>query len=262
MSPLDAPGDRGAGDPSLELPPPGGSVADVEIPDAGATVDPGPPGRLARLSSALRRPFGGSRRKAAVEAAASQEAVRQAFLAAESIVPATAQRRPPAEPGGPAVAVGDAAGSATGDATHETVALPLVLRGSGPRPAAAPAPPPSVVADAPEIVRVVVVAPAAGTPVAATTAVDARDANTDAPEAGTNAREADAAVRVAGLLDVDPPETDMTEADAPPAAEPGGPSWRAPGATAPADLLEVHESVTAAADDFFGGLVRRVERRP
>lgn len=34
-----------------------------------------------------------------------------------------------------------------------------------------------------------------------------------------------------------------------------------PGPTAPEDLLEVPESVGATVDDFFGGLVRRVERR-
>ncbi len=34
-----------------------------------------------------------------------------------------------------------------------------------------------------------------------------------------------------------------------------------PGPTAPEDLLEVPESVGTTVDDFFGGLVRRVERR-
>ncbi len=36
---------------------------------------------------------------------------------------------------------------------------------------------------------------------------------------------------------------------------------REPGPTAPDVLLEVPQSVGATADDFFGGLVRRVERR-
>jgi hypothetical protein len=43
---------------------------------------------------------------------------------------------------------------------------------------------------------------------------------------------------------------------------PTGPATRSSGSTAANDLLEVHGSVKIAADDFFGGLVRRVERRP
>lgn len=46
-----------------------------------------------------------------------------------------------------------------------------------------------------------------------------------------------------------------------PAAIPGAAYKREPRGTAPADLLEVPETVAVTADDFFGGLVRRVERR-
>jgi hypothetical protein len=35
-----------------------------------------------------------------------------------------------------------------------------------------------------------------------------------------------------------------------------------PGSTAPESLLEVPSSVTAAADDFFDGVVRRAGRQP
>ena len=68
-------------------------------------------------------------------------------------------------------------------------------------------------------------------------------------------------------------EIDLTQAvgplDALPGSAAGAPpadgfaraNGHEPGPTAPEDLLEVPESVGATVDDFFGGLVRRVERR-
>lgn len=69
-------------------------------------------------------------------------------------------------------------------------------------------------------------------------------------------------------LAVTPPGDASVDADATsngpavePAAIPGAAYEREPRGTAPADLLEVPETVAATADDFFGSLVRRVERR-
>lgn len=61
---------------------------------------------------------------------------------------------------------------------------------------------------------------------------------------------------------VSTPTTPSMEAAAPvsePESDQTGPRRRQPGQTAPEELLRVPPSVGVAADDFFDGLVRRVE---
>ncbi|HYN47752.1 MAG TPA: hypothetical protein VER83_02735 [Candidatus Nanopelagicales bacterium] len=78
----------------------------------------------------------------------------------------------------------------------------------------------------------------------------------------------EADVVLAGPLEAGTSEATIAPpAAALPAGETGadvraGPGRRSRGPTGSADLLHVPGSVTTATDDFFAGLVRRVERRP
>jgi hypothetical protein len=181
-------------------------------PGAQAPEDEASSTLSSRLSSALRRPVAaatgrlaglvpggnasrGPGRAATDEASAYQEAVRQAFLSADSIVPVTGTRRTAVQPG---------TRSDAGALIPETE---LEVRPGPAQAETAQIPTPQAIAPDPE--------PAA------------------LPSIGGT-----------------------------PAHLPAGASRRSTGLAMPDELLQVPGSVAAAADDFFGGLVRRAERRP
>jgi len=85
------------------------------------------------------------------------------------------------------------------------------------------------------------------------------------PELDADAIEAASARLEALGLAAPPPASEpisFPPAGSGPGGTPAGSAPRTPGDTASEELLEVPESVGVAADDFFSGLVRRVERRP
>jgi len=141
-------------------------------------------------------------------------------------------------------------------------ALRHAFRSAGPLEPARPAPRPAGAVE-----------PLHGDPVAA---VDVSAAETsDGPDAvATRELEADSldGTEASGTVDATtgldgteavtrPNAVPEPAAGGPPADGPARPSGREPGSTAAAALLEAPESVAATADDFFGGLVRRVDRR-
>jgi hypothetical protein len=242
MNPRNPPGDPGPADPRSERPAAGGPSPDSAMPDAPAPGRPEPATLPARLSSALTRPFagatarfarripgsgssGGAGRMTKKEAAAYDETLRHAFRAAVPFEPARPMPRP-----APAMIVPEASAFVAAldvGMLEVTTPEPRVAPTSA-LPAEAPVTPPRD----PE-------APAWDPATISTS--DGRQAN-EPPAGDLQAREPQA---------LDP----QALAIAPRTA-------RRPAAAPTADLLQVPGTVLSTTDDFFGGLVRRVERRP
>jgi hypothetical protein len=244
----------GPGRPDLTPSPPTAiPVPDAPVPGATAHGGEPQPTITGRLSSALRSPLAGassrlgrlvpggdasrgSGRRTADEAAAYQEAVRQAFLSADSIVPARPTRRPRGKP--------EATLPPEANAVNAVAVEPVLHVRPARLPAATPA----------DDVRPAVLE--AAVPTAAVPTADLPEA--DLPEAPR--AQLHAAVLAAATVG-DAPVADAP-AGGPPAISPLPGGTRSPGRATTDDLLQVPGSVTTTADDFFGGLIRRVERRP
>ena len=214
--------------------------------------------------------------------ASYEEAVRRAFQSAESIEPARiAPRRPPgtastssirsaskeiasaasSAPGAPPVPADPVDGdhlvipAAAAEASMAAAADPVrwvavgpgadgTTRGAGPLAAA--------VGPAAEGTARGAGPSAAGAPTAA-------EAPPDEPSAATGLPPADAAPDVRPSAVAPPAAAPQVVTD--PAVAPTSRGARLPRPEAREDLLRVPGSVSSTADDFFGGLVRRVERR-
>jgi hypothetical protein len=312
MNPRIAPDDREPADPTPAPTHAGAPGPDPATSDAGASADRAASTLVERLSSALAHAIDGAkerishlvagdgaaheRHQTPEEAAAYEEALRQAFRAAAPVVPARPVPRRGAEP--EAAEPGPAAESTAADATGSLEAARTTPPEAAMAPEAAPTPEASVVGLEGGLSDLA----ASGTPdgLEASTS-EAEPLSPGAIEATetaieTEAMEVDAAALAAGGLDAaalaadlaepvpgddaaEPPAGPLaavgpaaaTHSSAPisfppvgnqPGGPPPGPAPRAAGETASEELLEVPESVGTAADDFFGGLVRRVERRP
>lgn len=234
MSPRLSTRNRGPDDPQSAAPAAPTSSPDAPTPHARVPGGHAPVPLSGRLSSALPRPFagvsarlarrvpggeasGGPGPVAADEAAAYQEALREAFRSATPLEPAVAARRPTPQPKAmPGAKVARPAAAEAPDAGSPT----SPPAGAAPMPGAEVRLPAAAVADGP---------PVAGDP---------------------------------GPLGAVPDAAASPPAGSTPAGVPVGPGRRSWVPTAPADLIEVPGSVAIAADDFFGGLVRRVDRRP
>jgi hypothetical protein len=197
--------------------------------DATGTSDGGTPAPAAapeRLASVLARLRRREPPPEPDEAARYEEAIRRAFLSPGPLAPATLGRRVAREPAQPEE-VAPEQGSTAAEAATEPITAAA-------EPVAVEAEPVAVGPGVGEAVpRLDVVAP-----------VPDPDQPIDAtPKAAA------AFMLVAASTESSPPEPSAASLA------------RQAGPTAPADLLEVPGSVTAAADDFFDGLVRRVPRR-
>lgn len=226
-------------------------------------------GLVARLSPSLHRPFSrvserlarlipggdtsdGSARGRSEVSAAFEEEVRQAFLAADSIVPASPMRRRPAKP--PADR-----GSAPGAGKAAPVVRPSG-RDMGSARRGGPSETHAGVSEPP--LRTDREGSRGGEPITAdpvTLQPRIRPAVPDAREPVVTPEAARAAGDVTTVAEEQPT---IIPPDAPVVAAPTAPGKRTPGATAPDDLLYVPDAVKAASDDFFKGLVRRAGRHP
>ncbi len=220
-------------------------------PEDGRSDDAHRPSGDARLPSALARTLAGATRRlrgvhppagtsgdraGPVDDPGYDEALRRAFRAAIPVEPTQTAPWP---------------GSEHEPATEDSSSRPVVTPAGAVSPAAAAAPPAATDLLGDKVAR-----------------------NLKARGLVTGELDADALDESEATRHADPTdELDSTRAvgplDAVPASAAGAPSAdgisranvREPGPTAPEDLLEVPESVGATVDDFFGGLVQRVERR-
>ncbi len=211
----------------------------------------------------------------AAETSAYEEAVRRAFLAADSILPASPVRRR-VEPSAPTEAgtvtqggraPAQAAEPAAPDAPLPQPAEPLPQPAEPqPQPARAGAPkaplnrvalPPD--GPAAESARAPHASPISRGP---EPAADTRPMGAPAwwpvrPLAQPAARSEGAKANAASAA---PEPAEPPTAGAPPAISPLPRGTRSPGPATTDELMQVPGSVTTTVDDFFGGVVRRVER--
>lgn len=235
MSPRTPPGDPRPGDP---VTPQGAAVTETPVdPPGGRARVPGPPAR-----GSPPPPVGQSDAPATADHPASYEdAARQAFLSPEFIEPAPIARR--RAPG-------------TMSTSPATTAIPNVAPDARSTPAA-PASSAYLVDGNP----LGLTAPAAGAPMTAAAEPVAWVAV--GPGAGTTPPDVSVLPAAApeGAAPPTPPPTRAPALAAPPAGTPPSRGAERPRPEAGDDLLHVPESVSSTAEDFFGGLVRRVERR-
>ena len=258
MNPRNPPGDPEPADPRSEPPAAGGPSPGSAMPDPFVPGRPGPATLPARLSSALTRPFAGATARFArripgsgssgdagrmtkEEAAAYDETLRHAFRAAVPFEPARPMPRPapaPEEPAG---------------------ALPPPLEAGSPAMSVLGA---SAVVAALDVGMLEVTTPEPG--VAPTSALPAEAPVTPPrePEVIATSGEPSAGEPRAGEPQAIDPQAGDPQAIDPQAPAIGPRTARRPAAASTADLLQVPGTVLSTTDDFFGGLVRRVERHP
>lgn len=247
--------------------------------------DPDDP--FAALRERLARLFPG--RVARVDAEpdpAYQAAVKRAVLEAIPVEPATPGKAvAPATPREPAKPPEPAAGATRAADVSSSTSEPIVIV---PAPLGRPRRPPQPASDegAADRAPAIVAAPAPTSPRAPViqdvVVAEPEPGPSEGLEAGTEA-EADAELAAAPAIEtpaqelsaapepaleaIHPPaesepafpSTSAAQGVEPPPDLPISPRWRKLGATAPEDLLQAPPSAGATVDDFFDGLVRRVE---